>query len=289
MAEQIIEVEADSLEEARKKAESQVPKDLQIVSEEILSDGKPKSIKGTADTVEAAFEEIESKFSSDIEIIGRKQLNAPDKKAIMSEAFDKETAVAQVRRSISSHARIMGIALKEMGKKGFFGRGKKPDLYEIQVFEPASVEINYKTKAKIRVKLREPPELLLQKLENKDYRVLTSLKIIEKSDPRFSQKLYDKGHDLYLTPLEFRNPYGSSGSLDEQQEDLQSTVQETLTFWKKPKLSYSLNLEKKYELEHDEFRLYRIERFRDFSVSEEVLYVVQVGEGLFFSWIHRAR
>lgn len=120
-------------------------------------------------------------------------------------------------------------------------------------------------------------------------RALTSLKIIEKSDPRFSQKLYDKSHDLYLTPLEFRSPYGGSGSLDEQQENLQATVQKILTFWKKTKLSYSRNLEKKYELEHDEFKIYRIETFGDFSVSEEVMSVMHVGDDLFFSWIRKAR
>jgi len=167
--------------------------------------------------------------------------------------------------------------------------GKKPNIYEVQVFEQAVVEIKYKKKAKIHVELRESPEFWAQKLEKKDYRALTGLKIIEKSDPRFSIKLYDKGHDLYLTPLEFRYPYGGAVSLDAPLDDLQETAQEILKFWKKPKLSYSRNLEKKYELNHDELRIHRIETFGDFSVSEEIMCVVRLGEDSFFSWIRRAR
>lgn len=77
MVERIMEVEADSLEEARKKAESQVPEDLRIVSEEILSDGKPKSMMGVADTIEAAFEEAESKLPPAVEVVERQQIHKP--------------------------------------------------------------------------------------------------------------------------------------------------------------------------------------------------------------------
>ena len=111
MAERIIEVEADTLEEARKKAESQVSEDLRIVSEEILSDGKPRSMMGVADMVEATFEEAESKLPTDIEIIDKKQLNLPAKKVITVETSDEQTARAQVEQGISSHARIESIKL----------------------------------------------------------------------------------------------------------------------------------------------------------------------------------
>ena len=289
MAKRIIEVDADSLEEARKKAESQVPEDLQIISEEILSDGKPRCITGIADTIEAAFEEAESKLPAAVESIDRKQLNAPVKKVTIVEATDEQTARAQVEQSISSSARIESTKLKEIGKKGFLGMGKKPNTYEVQVFERAVVEIKYKKKAKIRVELHESPEFWFQKLEKKDYHALTNLKIIKKNDPRFSGKLYDKGYDLYLTPLEFENPYGGPVSLDACQDDIQEAAQKILKFLEKPKVSYSRNLDKKYELEHDELRIYRIETYRDFSVSEEIMSVVRLGEDSFFSWTCRAK
>jgi hypothetical protein len=289
MAERIIEVEAGSLEEARKQAESQVPEGLRVVSEMILSDGKPKSIMGVADTIGAAFEEAENKLPSGVEVVDRQQIQKPMRRAVTVEAADEQSARTQVEQGIAKNARVEEVTLKKLGKKGVFGMGRKPNLYEVQVFEQAAVEIKYKKKAKIRVKLRESPETWFQKLEKKDYRALISLKIIEKSDPRFSQKLYDKGHDLYLTPLEFDNPYGGAVSLDEPLDDLQSTAQEILKFWKKPKLSYSRNLEKKYELGQDELRIQRIETFGDFSVSEEIMYIVRLGENAFFSWVHRAR
>jgi hypothetical protein len=245
MAERIMEVEADSLAEARKKAESQVPEDLRIVSEEILSLGQQGSVMGVAETIEAAFEEAESKLPSGVEVVGRQQMQKTMRRVVTVEAADEQSARTQVEQGIAKNARVEEVALKKLGKKGFFGMGRKPNLYEVQVFEQAVVEIKYKKKAKIRVKLGESPEFWFQKLEKNDYRALTSLKIIEKSDPRFSQKLYDKGHDLYLTPLEFSNPYGGAVSLDEPLEDLQSTAQEMLKFWKKPKLSYSRNIEKK--------------------------------------------
>jgi hypothetical protein len=288
MAERVMEVEADSFAEARKKAESQVPENLRIVSEEILSLGTQGSVMGVSDTIEAAFEEAENKLPSGVEVAERQQIHKPARRAVTVEAADEQSARKQVEQGIAKNARVEEVTLKKLGKKGVFGMGRKPNLYEVQVFEQAVVEIKYKKKVKIRVKLGESPELWFQKLEKNDYHALTSLKIIEKSDPRFSEKLYDRGHDLYLTPLEFQSPYGGPSSLDEQQEDLQRTVQEILKFWKKPKISYSRNLEKKYELGHDELRIYRIETFRDSSISEEIMYIVRLGENAFFSWTRRA-
>lgn len=126
---------------------------------------------------------------------------------------------------------------------------------------------------------------IIEALEEENYQALTSLEIIEESDPRFYEQFYDKGHDLYITPLESANPYGSPRSLDEQKESLQVIVQEILKFWNKPKLSYARNLEKKCELEHEELKIHRIEEFRD-GTSVETMHVVRLGEDAFFSWTY---
>jgi hypothetical protein len=47
---QTIEVEADSLDEARARVKAQVPEGLFMLSEQVLSDGKPKTVEGTGDT-----------------------------------------------------------------------------------------------------------------------------------------------------------------------------------------------------------------------------------------------
>jgi len=127
------------------------------------------------------------------------------------------------------------------------------------------------------------PENFIDSLARKDYQVLTILKIVEKTDPRFFTKFYDKGHDRYITPLEAEMPYGSPCSIDEQQESIQVKAQQILEFWNKPKLSYTLSVEKKYELKDDELRIRRIEKFREGDSSIETMHVVRLGEDSFFS------
>lgn len=177
MAKQAITVEADSLKEARETAKSQVPKGLRIISEEILSDGKTRSIRDVADTIEGASEKAQSELPPDVEVIGKKQKTAPIRKAVTVEAFDEEHAREQVKRDIAETARIEGIVLKKAGKKGILGIGKKPNWYEVQVFEQAVVEIKYKKKAKICVKLGESPiqSWARNLAEKKDYRALTAI------------------------------------------------------------------------------------------------------------------
>jgi hypothetical protein len=126
-------------------------------------------------------------------------------------------------------------------------------------------------------------ENIIEVLERKDYQALTSLKIISESDPRFYTQFYDKGHDLYLTPLESAGlGQCGPGNLDEQLIDLQGTAREILEFWKKPMRAQ--NLEKKYEMEHDELRIHRVETYRDGERAVETMYVVRLGEDEFFSW-----
>ena len=197
---QSIEVEADSLLEARKQIRSRIPENFEILSEKILSDGKIESARAVADTTEAAYEEALSKLPPEVEVVERKELVAAHQKNMIIEAFDEENARAQIGRKIGKNAKVVNAKLLKSGKKGFFGMGKKPNSYEFQVFQQAAVEIKYKKKAKIRVILHESPDFWISKLEKKDFNALTNLMIIKKNDARFSRKFYDKNHDLYVTP-----------------------------------------------------------------------------------------
>lgn len=286
---QIIEVEADSLFEARKQVKSKMPEGFEIFSENILSDGNIKDIVAIGDTVETAYNEALSRLPPEVEIVEKKELVAPYRKNIVIEAFDEQSAREQIKKENSKTARIENFNLLKQGKRGFFGRGKKPDHYEFQIFQPASVVIRYKKKARIRVVLHESPEILIQRLEKKDYGDLTSLMIIKKNDPRFARKVYDKNHDLYLTPGECGDPYGGAETEAGYPLDIQLTVRNILKFWNKPKLSYSLKLEKKIELDLTELRIHTIETFRDRSVCETIMTVVRLGEDAFWSWTYRAR
>jgi len=52
-----LEIEAESLEEAREAVKSRIPAGLSLLSEEIISDGSPKTATAAAATCEAAAEQ----------------------------------------------------------------------------------------------------------------------------------------------------------------------------------------------------------------------------------------
>ena len=145
----IIEVEAESLDEARKKAKSQIPEGLDIISEEIISDGKPKTVKAIADTTEEAFTKAQGDIPANAHILEKIEVSKPGQKVVIVEAFDEESARAQAANQVGKTAIVNTIRLTIAGKQGFLGVGKKPNQYEAEVFQPAEVNISYKTNAKI--------------------------------------------------------------------------------------------------------------------------------------------
>ena len=155
MKNKVLEIEADSLIEARKKVKTRTPEGLHILSKKILSDGKQKTAKGVAETVEAAFEKARKKVPADAEIIDEKRRVLPSQKVLEVEAFDIEAARTKVELDIDKTRRIDDLRLKSRGKKGFLGIGKNPDIYEAKVFQHAVVEVVFKRKAKIRVEIGE--------------------------------------------------------------------------------------------------------------------------------------
>ena len=197
---QSIEAEADSLSEARMQIKAKVPEGFEILSEKILSDGETKFEEGIADTVEAAFADAESKLPSGVEIVDRKQVSVPVRKNVVVEAFDERAAEEQVRRGFKfPGARIESVILMKMGKKGFFGRGRKPNTYEIEVFEPARVQIGYGERARIRVEVAESPQRWAQELrEKKDYRALAAINNSRDYDEPFHWKKRDLANKILV-------------------------------------------------------------------------------------------
>jgi len=113
---------------------------------------------------------------------------------------------------------------------------------------------------------------------------LANLKTIEKSDDRFLDKVYDYDKDVYGTPEELLAYNREDGN-----GNLQGTVKRILSFWHQARLSSTTTIEKKYDLLPDEIRIRRIAIYSDSSVTENVLYVVRLGEDHFFSWSCRVR
>ena len=157
-SQQIIEVEAESLEEARKQVKSQIPHGLSILSEKIILDGKPKTAKGVAETMEEAYAKAQNEVPNGADVVEKKELANPERKAVTVEAFDEQSARTQVGNQSGSAAIVKGIKLVTSGSKGFLGIGKKPNQYEVEIFQQAVVEITYKTKTKVSVKIGKEEE-----------------------------------------------------------------------------------------------------------------------------------
>lgn len=147
----IIEVETDSLEEAREHVKSQMHKGLQVLSENVISDGKPRAMKAVAESIEIAFAKAQGDVPNDAVIVERRELAAPGQKAIIIEAFDESSARAQIESQ--SGITIKALRLATSGKQGFLGIGKKPNQYEAEIIQQAVVEVIYKKKAKIRTEI----------------------------------------------------------------------------------------------------------------------------------------
>jgi hypothetical protein len=163
MTERTIEVEANSLEEARQQLISQIPEGLHLLSEKVLLDGKLRTLKATADTTEKAFVRAQSQIPHDVEIIEKKELTAAVRNVITVEAFDERNAEILDKRAYqpSKVVTVKSVKLAIRGSKGLFGIGKKPHQYEVEVLQQAVVEITYKTKAKISARIGEAPTLRL--------------------------------------------------------------------------------------------------------------------------------
>jgi hypothetical protein len=149
MADNTIEIEAETLEEAREQVKSRIPEGLYLLSERVISDGKPKTARCIADKTGAAFEKAQDGISSDVAVIQKKELTSPAQNVRTVEAFDEQSARTQLESQIGNTAKIKSLRLAMAGKKGFLGIGKKPNQYDAEVCQQAVVEITYKAKAKI--------------------------------------------------------------------------------------------------------------------------------------------
>jgi hypothetical protein len=153
MTQQIIEIEAESLEDAREQLKSRIPEGLSVLSEKIISDGNPKTVTAAATSTEAAFAKAESQIPSNANVIAKQEVSAFGQKVVTVEAFDEQTAKSLVRTQVGNDAVINDPKIAIPGKQGLMGIGKKPHQYQVEVFEQAVVEITYKTKAKISAEI----------------------------------------------------------------------------------------------------------------------------------------
>jgi hypothetical protein len=153
MTQEVIEVAANSLEEAREQIRSRIPTGLQLLSETVISDGKPKTARAVAETTEAALAKAQDEIPHGAEVVEKKEVAAPESKVVTVEAFDEQSAREEVSSGIPRTATLNALKLVRSGSKGFLGIGKKPNQYEAEVFHHAVMEITYKEQARVSAKI----------------------------------------------------------------------------------------------------------------------------------------
>jgi len=153
------------LEEARELVKSRIPEGLYLLSEQVISDGKPKTVKANVDTIEAAFAKAQSQIPTNATIIEKKELSAPGQQVIAVQAFDERGAESAAKRQLGKNMVFKGLNLTAAGRNGFLGIGRTPSKYEAEVFRQAVVEITWKSKAKIVVNVGTKSEVMFHNIQ----------------------------------------------------------------------------------------------------------------------------
>ena len=167
MKNQIIKVEADSLQEAKELVRTQIPEGFHLLTEQVISNGRHKTARGVSDTLEDAHKKAKTKVTAGADIIEIKEESFPKLETIVIEAYDELTAKMEAKQHLRIHGRVKGVLSMTPGKKILFGISRKPNSYEIQAFYPAIVEITYREKAKIHAIVGDESVLKKHKAKSK--------------------------------------------------------------------------------------------------------------------------
>lgn len=158
MNERQIEVEADSLDEAKKQLQSDLPKGCAILSEEILCKGELETVEGVAATVEEAVEIAKRKIPESATIAEEVVQTTPKRETTQVEAENGQNAASAA--PLKYAAKVELVSLNTPGKKGFLGFGKTPAIYDVTILQQAVVKVVFRQKAKIRAKTVSESQLI---------------------------------------------------------------------------------------------------------------------------------
>lgn len=161
MSERIIEEEGDSLEEARKKLYRD---DLIVFEETVLCPGKVEIIEVIADSVEEALLQVTSRISAQARIETQEIRVAP-KRAVLRAKGDHEESVRE-QISLGRSEVIESISLHKKGRKGLWGFFKSQNVYDVAVFHQAVLDVTIREKARLKGRVQDYlARDLLQRIE----------------------------------------------------------------------------------------------------------------------------
>jgi hypothetical protein len=151
MQQETYEITADSLQAARDQARSRIPQGFYLLSERVLSDGRPVALKEIAENSESAFAAARARVPAGAHIVAEKEIHAPELVTLRLSAESEDSARRQAESKKDKTSVIQTVSLATPGKRGFLGIGRTPNQYEIHILKKADVEVTYKTDAKIVV------------------------------------------------------------------------------------------------------------------------------------------
>ena len=152
-----VDIEANSLDEARTQLRSQLPEGYFILSQKVLADGSDESIAATAQSMEEAFLQAESQLPANARGVVKREIRTAREDSACVEGFDEEAARCQAAARSEGEHTITKVELTQQGKRGFLGFGKKPNKYTCRVLHHAKVEIRYRRKPRISAEIAEEP------------------------------------------------------------------------------------------------------------------------------------
>lgn len=166
---QNIEVEADTLEQARKDLKAKIPAGYFIQSEQVLSDGKIQTSRGMAETEEEALSKAKAGVPPDSPLQNTKIVQKAETRTITVEGETEAIARAKLKTQMGSADLLKSFQAGLPGKKGFLGIGKTLNQYQAVVLRQAIVEITHKEKALLKVTITDQIaswEPLLEAMKN---------------------------------------------------------------------------------------------------------------------------
>jgi hypothetical protein len=142
-------IEADTIEEAEKKARTRLARGMKISSQKILSFDLPASIECEEINTEKAFSDLEKQIPAEASIISREELRPAGEWTVEVEAANKEKALYLAKAGLSNSQGVREITLVRKARRGFLGIGKRPNLFHVVVREKARARLTYKMKARL--------------------------------------------------------------------------------------------------------------------------------------------
>ncbi len=151
MKERIIEIEADSFEEATR----QLYQDDLIVSEEsvlVLCYGNLETIEGTAGSTEEALLKAMKLVPQNAEVQAQKNEATPF--IIVRKVSGNSEEDARDKIELQKAQLLESITLHRRARKGFFGFFKRQNVYKVAIQQQALVSVRFREKARLQASVR---------------------------------------------------------------------------------------------------------------------------------------